>query len=121
MTTPSSISEPHRNNGFTLVELLVTIAIIAPLAEVLFTAFRSLRTTANQSTSASNMRQLGVGIQTYATDKERYPSPGIIGTANYDYLFGFRPLPQDNITRTEWERKGYSPASRSTNDDHFIS
>ena len=42
-------------------------------------------------------------------DKERYPSPGIIGTANYDYLFGFRPLPQDNITRTEWERKGYSP------------
>jgi hypothetical protein len=58
----------------------------------------------------------------------------IIGTANYDYVFGFRPIPQDsepaeyhktdqlllfvdghvdkcpgNITRSEWENKGYSP------------
>lgn len=245
-----------RRPGFTLVELLVVITIIVALAAISFTGFRAVKARANESTSASNMRQLGIAIQTYVADKGRYPSPGVmdgdefqvswdrlilnnlgssdfdfkagkadpirkntaeaaalgnaanilfcpgdqapapsgqfrrsyamcpwtvsqggpgfsngfkgiepgngpppsrinepnravvliefqsrtgkaqnlIGTANYDYLFGFRPIPQDtapadyhkktqlllfvdghvascpgNITRSEWESKGYSP------------
>ena len=65
-----------RNGGFTLVELLVVVVIIVALAAVSFTAYRSIRAKANESTSASNMRQLGVAIQTFVADKNRYPSVG---------------------------------------------
>ena len=63
-----------RSGGFTLVELLVVVVIIVALAAVSFTAYRSIRAKANESTSASNMRQLGVALQTYVADKGRYPS-----------------------------------------------
>ncbi len=82
MTTPSSISERHRRHGFTLVELLVTITIIAVLAGISFTAFRSIRAKANESTSASNMRQIGIAIQTFVADKGRYPG-NLPGTDEY--------------------------------------
>jgi len=256
---PQATPQSHRrrpSGGFTLVELLVVILIIATLGALSFVAIQSLRERAHESTSAANMRQIGIALQSYLSDKNRYPSPGnmasdeyqvawdrillpylgnadfdfkqgkhdpirkgteehaalanaenilycpgdevdapagqlrrsyamcpwtvsqggsgwsngfagippgtgpppsrvndparavaliefqsregrpqnIIGTANYDYLFGFRPIPQDtepanyhknnqlllfvdghvascpgNITRSEWERKGYSP------------
>lgn len=72
-----------RRHGFTLVELLVVIVIIATLAGISFTAFRSIRATANQATSSSNMRQIGIAIQTYVADKGRYPSPGVMGTDEF--------------------------------------
>ncbi len=249
-------SNPRIRPGFTLVELLVVITIVIVLAAISFTGYRAIKARADESTSSSNMRQIGIALQTYVSDKGRYPSPGnmasdefqvswdrllmpylanpdfdfssgggdpvrkdsaeaaalgnalnilycpgdktaapsgqlrrsyamcpwtvsqsgpgfsngfagmepgfgppptriaephravaliefqsregrpqnIIGTANYDYLFGFRPIPQDtepadyhkknqlllfvdghvsqcpgNITKTEWERKGHSP------------
>ena len=64
----------RRTAGFTLVELLVVITIIIVLAAVSFTGFRAMRKSANASTSASNMRQLGVALQTYVAEKGRFPS-----------------------------------------------
>ncbi len=67
----------HQNrSGFTLVELLVVIVIIVALAGISFTAYRSIKARANESTSTNNMRQLGIAIQTYVADKGRYPSTG---------------------------------------------
>ena len=57
---------PHR--GFTLIELLVVISIIAVLAGMLLPAVSLVRIVAKQSNCQSNMRQLGMGLQTYADD-----------------------------------------------------
>ncbi len=70
----STTHHHQRPRGFTLVELLVVITIVVALAAIGFTSFRSIRQSANASTSSSNMRQLGVAIQTYVADKGRYPS-----------------------------------------------
>lgn len=60
-------------NGFTLTELLVTIAIIAALATLSVFAVSSIRRNANAATAASSLRQNAVAIQGYVADKGRYP------------------------------------------------
>nr|CAA9240232.1 hypothetical protein AVDCRST_MAG63-1499 [uncultured Armatimonadetes bacterium] len=60
--------------GFTLVELLTVIAIIAVLAGIIFPVFATAREKARQATCQSNLRQIGMAIQMYASDYDgQYP------------------------------------------------
>jgi prepilin-type N-terminal cleavage/methylation domain-containing protein len=64
----------RRRRGFTLVELLVVIALMAILTSILFPVFSQARETARQTTCASNLRQLGQGFLLYAQEyDDRWP------------------------------------------------
>lgn len=52
--------------AFTLIEILTVIAVIAILAAILLPAMGSIRERANETKSASNLRQIGVAMQLYA-------------------------------------------------------
>lgn len=54
--------------GFTLVELLVVVAIIAILAAILFPVFSQAREKARQTGCVSNERQLGLAFAMYVSD-----------------------------------------------------
>ena len=64
-----------RGAFFTLIELLVVIAIIAILSALLFPALSSARDSARRLTCASNMRNIGVVLCSYANDYNSYLPP----------------------------------------------
>jgi len=61
-------SRPRLTAGFTLVELLVVISIIALLIGILLPALSAARNAARTMQCGSNMRQLGIAFTAYAQD-----------------------------------------------------
>ena len=65
---------PGNNTAFTLIELLVVISIIALLIGILLPALGAARKTARNAVCASNIRQITIGLLTYAQEnKEQLP------------------------------------------------
>lgn len=57
-----------KRSGFTLVELLTVLAIIALLTSLLFPAFARARREGRKTVSISNMRQCGIALLLYCQD-----------------------------------------------------
>lgn len=60
--------QPSRRRGFTLVELLLTIALVAAILSLVLPAFRSMRQRAQATQCLSNMRQLQAASLAYSHD-----------------------------------------------------
>ncbi len=81
----------RKNQGFTLVELLVVISIIAILIALLFPALGAAKRAAQNSICMSNQRQLGLCFASYANDNDgwvanRVTANGHIGMGEW-YTF----------------------------------
>lgn len=73
---------PIRNtSGFTIVELLIVIVVIAILAAVTIVAFNGIRTRAENAKTLSGIDQYAKALQVYKADNGKYPLTG--GTFQY--------------------------------------
>lgn len=66
-------SRMKMRRAFTLIEILVVVAIIALLAAILFPVFATVRGKARSVTCQSNLKQVGAAMVMYIGDYERYP------------------------------------------------
>ena len=62
--------------AFTLIEILVVIAIIALLAAILFPVFATAIKKGQQVRCATQLRQVGLAIRMYADDHDELPPQG---------------------------------------------
>ena len=79
MPSPNS-----RRRAFTLVEILVVIAIISLLAAIIFPTFALVRANARKTSCLSNLKQIGAAMEMYKAD--------------YDGRFPFAVDPYDKYT-----------------------
>ncbi|MFM9197972.1 MAG: DUF1559 domain-containing protein [Planctomycetia bacterium] len=68
-------------SGFSLVELLVVVAIIALLAGLLLPAVQAARESARRSTCQQNLRQLAMAVITYEAGSRRLPPAAVVSEA----------------------------------------
>jgi len=69
------LSEKTPRRGFTLVELLVVVAIVSLLVALLLPALQQARTVARSIACMSNLRQSALAMQVYLEDHDQYFMP----------------------------------------------
>lgn len=62
-----------RRSGFSLVELLTVIAIIAILAAIIFPVMTAVKERARQNQCMTNLHQIAMAVQMFKQDNRRYP------------------------------------------------
>lgn len=83
--------------AFTLIELLLVIAIIAILAAMLLPALSKAKAKGQQTACLNNLRQLGLATVMYVNEYQKYP--GCIKVPEFNYIWPLRLFTQMGTNR----------------------
>jgi prepilin-type N-terminal cleavage/methylation domain-containing protein len=82
----NACKESDKRNGFTLIEVLVVIAIITVLIALFLSSFASTRDRSPQVQCMNNLRQLGTAFRLWADDNNGFYPMHYAGNTNYPML-----------------------------------
>jgi prepilin-type N-terminal cleavage/methylation domain-containing protein len=83
----------HKQGGFTLVEIMIVVAIIALLAAVAIPNVLRGRTTSNESAAVGNLRALVASMEMYRSVNNSYPDTWNTDMFGADCVAGTAPDP----------------------------
>ncbi len=70
--------------GFTLIEMMIVVAIIAILVAILVPNFIRARSQAQTAACEANIKEIATALELYQTDNLKYPSSGEATASNTD-------------------------------------
>ncbi len=130
LQTLNRAQRSHRRvrSAFTLIDVLVSIAVIAVLVGLLVPSLASVNEAARRVVCQSNVRQIGLGLVMYADDYQGFLPPSVFLPTNPLYRASQRPqdmillrVPPELVSRsigTNWDGTGllyandYLPAQK---------
>ncbi len=80
-------SEASRLKGFTVIELLIALAIVAVIAAILFPVFAGVRERGRRTVCQSNLKQIALAMQQYVQDNSGTYPPSPYTWANAPYFY----------------------------------
>ena len=87
---------PHRTPGFTLIELMITVAIVAVLAAVAYPAYTQYIVRSNRAAAQSYLMEMSGLQQRYLLDARSYGAASDIGVSvpgNLSSIYSFTTTP----------------------------
>jgi general secretion pathway protein G len=112
MTSPP---RPDRESGFTILELIIVVAIIGILASIAMPALKPAPTKAKEAVLRTNLVSIRDALDQHYADNGHYP-PSLEALVDDGYL---RDVPRDPITRSTetWEVEYDEPAEGAAETD----
>jgi prepilin-type N-terminal cleavage/methylation domain-containing protein len=80
--------QASRKSGFTLVEIMIVVAIIGLLAAIAIPNFVKARTTAQKNACIANLKQIDGANQQWALENKKTDSDTVDATGSVTYLKG---------------------------------
>lgn len=112
-----------KRSAFTLVELLIVIAIVSLLAAILFPVFGRARENARRSSCQSNLKQITLGIKQYSQDyDEKFPLGPNFPEDNTDFTTGWAATVQPYVKNLQVYHcpSDKKPSSENPKDEGYI-
>ncbi|HTY45813.1 MAG TPA: prepilin-type N-terminal cleavage/methylation domain-containing protein [Patescibacteria group bacterium] len=103
----------NRNRGFTLIEIMIVVAVVLIILAIAVPSFLRSRVVANESAALANCRTISNATQLYTINRDTYPSrlPDLIEPASSP--------PYIDPELASGKKQGYQYTYNLVNADHF--